>query len=144
MAAPHLSADPSRSAPRGLHSARRVIVKMIFLTILPEREPRVMTESAESATTVSATRAKAELAALLRDAEEGRSIIITRHGTPVAGLVPAQDLRRLERLRSAGPEGGLASVAGGWEGSEELVEMTLAEGRRGSRELSSPEAPRGC
>ncbi|MBZ5637790.1 MAG: type II toxin-antitoxin system Phd/YefM family antitoxin [Acidobacteriia bacterium] len=54
---------------------------------------------------------------------------ITRHGEPVAAVVAAEDLERLERLRVAGPEGGLASIAGGWKGSEELVE-TIREIKR--------------
>ena len=47
---------------------------------------------------------------------------ITRHGKPVAAVVAAEDLERLERLRAAGPEGGLASIAGGWRGFEDWVE----------------------
>lgn len=47
--------------------------------------------------------------------------MITRHGKPVAALVPAAELEQLERLRAAGPETGLAGIAGGWKGSEELV-----------------------
>ncbi|MBW2431658.1 MAG: hypothetical protein JRF56_22100 [Deltaproteobacteria bacterium] len=46
-----------------------------------------------------------------------------KHGKPVAALVRPQELANLERLRKAGPEGGLASLAGGWEGSEELVQI---------------------
>ena len=43
--------------------------------------------------------------------------------------VEASEVAQLERLRAAGPEKGLISVAGGWEGSEELVER-IAEIRR--------------
>jgi len=50
-----------------------------------------------------------------RKAEAGDPVVITRHGKPVVALVPAAELEQLERLRAAGPEGGLASLAGGWE-----------------------------
>lgn len=58
--------------------------------------------------------------------------MITRHGKPVAALVSAERLGQLERLSAAGPEAGLAGLAGGWEGSEELVEA-LAASRRSRR-----------
>ena len=65
--------------------------------------------------------AKAHLSVCIREAEQGESILITRHGKPVAALVAVTDLVQLERLRNAGPQSGLASLAGGWDGSEELV-----------------------
>jgi prevent-host-death family protein len=80
--------------------------------------------------TVSIAEAKARLSECIRSIEQGDSIIITRHGKPVAALVASVDLEKLERLRAAGPSAGLASLAGGWEGSEELVEQLLAH-RRG-------------
>jgi len=49
-------------------------------------------------------------------------VVITRRGKPVAALVPASDLEQLARLRAAGPQAGLAGLAGGWENSDELVE----------------------
>ena len=55
--------------------------------------------------------------------QEFHLIIIKRHGKPVAELVHPQDLENIERLKKAGPEGGLASLAGGWEGSDELVQV---------------------
>lgn len=61
--------------------------------------------------------------------------MITRHGRPVAALVAVGELDRLRALRSAGPEGGLISVAGGWEGSEELVEILDRHRRSPSRAL---------
>jgi prevent-host-death family protein len=69
----------------------------------------------------SVAEAKAHFADCLRSAERGDPVVITRHGKPVAAVVAAEDLERLERLRSAGPEGGLASLAGGWKGSEDLA-----------------------
>jgi prevent-host-death family protein len=69
--------------------------------------------------------AKARFAECLRDAEEGRPVVISRHGKPVAAVVSVSDFEQMERLRAAGPESGLASLAGGWKGSENLVESVL-------------------
>jgi hypothetical protein len=55
--------------------------------------------------------------------------------------IEASEVAQLERLRAAGPEKGLISVAGGWEGSEELVE-TMAEIRR-LRRNSAPQEKKG-
>ncbi len=85
----------------------------------------------------SVAEAKAHFADCLRSAERGDAVVITRHGKAVAAVVAAEDLERLERLRAAGPEGGLASVAGGWEGSEDVAESI----RRTKR--SRPGHPRG-
>jgi len=80
-------------------------------------------------TTVSAAEAKAHFSECLRAAEQGRAVVITRHGKAVAAIVPAEEVAQLKRLRAAGPRAGLAGIAGGWEGSEELVER-LAHLRR--------------
>ena len=56
---------------------------------------------------------------------------ITRRGKPVAALVRAADLEHLERLRKAGPESGLTSIAGGWEDSEELAAILDGSPRHG-------------
>ena len=47
------------------------------------------------ATTVTATEAKAKILALLDQVESGDEIEITRHGRPVARLVPARPGHRL-------------------------------------------------
>jgi prevent-host-death family protein len=47
-------------------------------------------------TTVSAYEAKTHLPRLLRAAERGETVIITRHGRPVAQLGPVGDQRREE------------------------------------------------
>lgn len=73
------------------------------------------------ATTMSAAKAKAEFAECVRRAEAGEPVVITRHGKEVVAMVRADRLRQLERLRAAEAASGLASVAGGWRGSEELV-----------------------
>ncbi len=87
---------------------------------------------------ISLAEAKATLSKCIRDVERGLSVLIKRHGKPVAALVHPQDLENLERLKKAGPEGGLASLAGGWGGSEELVQVldeSLRFGRRDGVEL---------
>ena len=78
---------------------------------------------------VSLAKAKATLSECIREVEKGEMVVIKRHGKPVAALVQPQDLDNLVRLRKAGPAGGLSSVSGGWEGSEELVHI-LEESKR--------------
>jgi len=85
---------------------------------------------------VSIAKAKATLSDCIRNVEAGSAVLITRHGKPVAALVRANDFNRLERLRKAGPEGGLASLAGGWEGSDELALILNESSRIGQRETS--------
>lgn len=82
---------------------------------------------------VSLAQVKATLSECVREVEGGEVMVITRHGRPVAALVPAHELDQLERLRQAGPEAGLASLAGGWEGSEDLVRLIEASARIGQR-----------
>ncbi len=77
--------------------------------------------------------AKATLSECIREVEKGKPMRITRHGKPVAALVSSADLDHLERLRKAGPEGGLASIAGGWDGSDELASILDESARTGQR-----------
>ena len=87
---------------------------------------------------ISLAEAEANLSECIREVEKGLSVVIKRHGKPVAALVRPQDLEKLERLRKAGPAGGLASLAGGWEGSEELarvIDESMRYGRRDSVDL---------
>ena len=70
---------------------------------------------------ISIAEAKATFSECIRRVESGSSVLITRHGKLVAALVRPDDFEHLERLKKAGPEGGLAGIAGGWEGSGELV-----------------------
>jgi prevent-host-death family protein len=72
----------------------------------------------------------------IQTAEAGEAVVITRNGRPIAAMVPAAEIEQLERLRAAGPEQGLAGLAGGWDGSEELVEC-ITEFRR-SRPRDTP------
>ncbi len=82
---------------------------------------------------LSVAEAKAHFSDCVRKVEAGSAVVITRHGKPVVALVPAAELEELERLRAAGPAGGLASIAGGWKGSEELVKTVSRLRRTGSR-----------
>ena len=59
----------------------------------------------------SAAEAKRHFGDLLRRAEGGGAVTITRYGRPVAVLVSAEDAARIERIRAA-PTGGLAALAG--------------------------------
>lgn len=83
---------------------------------------------------LSVAEAKATFSEQIRGVESGEPILITRHGKAVAALVKPEDLERIERLRSAGPEGGLAGLAGGWEGSEELARAIESSPRAGARD----------
>ena len=80
------------------------------------------------ARTVTAAQAKSELAKCIRNAESGEQVIITRHGKPVAVLVAADRVASIVGGRGRAG-GGLAALAGGWKGSEELI-RTLAQLRR--------------
>lgn len=75
------------------------------------------------ARSLSIVEAKTHLSGCIREVEKGKSVLITRHGKAVAALVPADVLEHVDRLKKAGPQGGLASLAGGWKGSEELVSL---------------------
>ena len=90
-------------------------------------------------TNISVAQAKAKFSECIRKVEAGNAVLITRHGKPVAAIVRPSDLEHLERLRKAGPEKGLASVAGGWENSEELVSILDASPRQGQRNTPSLE-----
>jgi prevent-host-death family protein len=87
---------------------------------------------------MSAAKAKAEFAECVRRAEAGDPVVITRHGKAVVALVRADRLQQLERLRSAGPASGLASVAGGWTGSDELVRRVAGSRRSKARRVPRP------
>jgi prevent-host-death family protein len=96
----------------------------------------VINARCEMSKEVSAAEAKARLGEYLRLAESGEMVAITRYGRAVAGLVSAEDLIRLERLRSAGPEAGLAGLVGKWDDGEEFADAVLNQ----SGERSVPRA----
>lgn len=87
---------------------------------------------------ISVAEAKATFSDCIREVEAGSSLIITKHGRPVAALVRSTDLEHLERLRKADPQSGLAGIAGGWENSEELADLLDGSPRRGQRNIPEP------
>ncbi len=87
--------------------------------------------------TVPVADAKAHFAEVVRRAEAGEVVVLSRHGKAIAALVPAGDAHRLERLRAAGPEKGLASIAGGWNGSDELADLVGRPRRSRPRKIAA-------
>ncbi len=87
--------------------------------------------------TLSVAEVKAQFAECLRETERGDSVVITKHGKRVAALIPASELAQFERLRAAAPAAGLAGLAGGWEGSEKLVETVFRAARTKTRNSPS-------
>ncbi len=77
--------------------------------------------------------AKAAFAECLRQAERGEPVVVTRHGKTVAAIISVEDYEALARIKAAGPQGGLASLAGGWKGSDSLVAAVLNNRRSRSR-----------
>jgi prevent-host-death family protein len=49
---------------------------------------------------VQASEAKTHLPQLLDDVERGETIVITRHGRPIARLVPDEDKRQAEKAKA--------------------------------------------
>jgi prevent-host-death family protein len=82
---------------------------------------------------------KAHFSEWIRTAELGDAVVVTRHGKPVVALVAAAELEQLTRLKAAGPERGLAGLAGGWEGSEDLVEKLGSAERTRPRQTRQPD-----
>jgi prevent-host-death family protein len=85
---------------------------------------------------VTIAEARDQLSAHVRSAEHGTPVVVTRRGRAVAAIVSAEAFEQLERLRAAGPQDGLAGLAGGWEGSDDLVRELDA--RRRSPPRPSP------
>lgn len=82
---------------------------------------------------VSIAEARDQLSTWVRSAEHGSAVVLTRRGKPVAAIVSADEFRRLERLRAAGPMAGLAGLAGGWECSDELIDAVESLERTSAR-----------
>lgn len=83
------------------------------------------------ARSVSIAEVRATLSECIRDVERGETVVITRRGRAVAGIVPVESLEVLARHREVKPKGGLASLAGGWDGSDELVSILDSSPRIG-------------
>jgi prevent-host-death family protein len=90
--------------------------------------------SAKSVRQMSVVEAKARFSEVLREVEAGWIVVIHRHGRDVAAVVSPGDFERLRRLQAAGPERGLASIAGGGKGCEDLADRIDAV-RRSARRL---------
>jgi prevent-host-death family protein len=86
------------------------------------------TSRSSRSSTVPLAEIEARIEGYLQAAEAGETIVVTRNGNPVAALIPLEE-RRPE------PKAGLASLAGGWEGSDELIEH-IEEARRVSRRFA--------
>ncbi|HEV2733350.1 MAG TPA: type II toxin-antitoxin system prevent-host-death family antitoxin [Longimicrobiaceae bacterium] len=87
------------------------------------------------AKSVSVAEAQASFTECMHDVENGESVVITCDGRAVAALVPLKGVEQLARLRVARSEGGLASLAGGWEDSDELVRILDSSLRIGHRQV---------
>jgi prevent-host-death family protein len=61
---------------------------------------------------IQASAAKARLAELLDEVERGETIVITRHGKPIARLVPNEDARRADARRALDEIGEMRKHAG--------------------------------
>src|SRR5690606_41608157 len=82
---------------------------------------------------IPVTQARAELADLTnRVVYGGERVVLTRHGKPLAALVSADDLRRLEELERR------AQAA---EAAGEQVGVSTAAGIRGTRPLPAHKTP---
>ena len=79
---------------------------------------------------VAATEARIHLAQLLRSVECGETIAITRHGRPIAHLVPAEAQERA--ARGAAVERFEAQRAS-WKGAGMSIEELLAARHEGHR-----------
>ncbi len=77
---------------------------------------------------IQASVAKAQLAELLDEVERGETVVITRHGKPIARLVPDEDAKRaraaaaIERMNERRKHNGPATI-------EEIIAWKN-EGRR--------------
>lgn len=89
---------------------------------------------------MSVAEAKARFAEAVKKAEAGERVLITRYGAPVVALVPLADVERLKRMGRGGAGGGLASLAGGWPGSDELAAAVdeIRRGRSPARRVPRP------
>ena len=79
---------------------------------------------------VQATEAKAHLAQLLSEVEHGATIAITRHGKPIAHLVPSEAQERASR-KSAVER--FETWRATWKGIDMSLEELLAARHEGHR-----------
>ena len=86
---------------------------------------------------MSVAEAKARFSECVRDAESGEEVVITRHGRPVALVVGGENVLLIRRMLAAASGKGLASIAGGWEGSDELADAIARGPRTGRRRATA-------
>ena len=79
---------------------------------------------------IQATEAKTHLAELLRVVERGESVAITRHGKPIAHLVPATTQDRANRQMAVER---FRQRRRGWERAEFSTEDIIAARHEGHR-----------
>ena len=79
---------------------------------------------------VPATEAKTHLAQLLSSVERGETIAITRHGRPIAHLVPAQAQERAARREAVER---FEAQRTRWKGAGMSIEEILAARHEGHR-----------
>lgn len=70
---------------------------------------------------VPLTEVESRMDDFLQTVETGETVVLTRDGKPVATLTPSAEGWRAEASEEA--KTGLASLAGGWEGSDELADL---------------------
>ena len=80
--------------------------------------------------------AQTTLPECIREIEKGGPLLIMRGEEPVAALVRPKDLEHLEQPSNTGSGTGLASLAGGWKGSDELVRYLEMSPRIGQRDVA--------
>lgn len=90
-----------------------------------------MDSSVEKFLTVSVAEVKSRIDDVLKAVDAGNTVVLTRNGRSVAKLSPSLKVSQAEAPRGA-QKGGLASLAGGWEGSDELADL-IEEMRRARR-----------
>lgn len=75
--------------------------------------------------TVGAYEAKTRLSELLDHVEAGESVVITRHGHPVARLVPARSSSTVEQAVAD-----LLEIRAGLDMGADTIESLIAQGQR--------------
>ena len=85
---------------------------------------------------LSIDEAQAALPECIRQIQKGEPLLIMRGEKPVAALIRPEDLAQLERLAETHAEAGLASLAGGWDGSDDLVRCLETSSRIGQRDIA--------
>lgn len=91
--------------------------------------------------TVTAAQAKTHLSDCLREVEQGKQVVITRYGRPVAVLVGPEELKRLKRRGSVSSDDGLAGLVGRYSDGPELAKEldVLVAQRSAGRDLDVPD-----